>query len=325
MDGKTTQKELFDRLLVKMDHNKIKLAKEVSEVLSISSNVVYDRLSGKKLLNIHELALIKNHFNMSLDELASTQAATFDLNGYNNQPKTYKAYLMTILTDLRTIDQIGDCNITYIASETPFFYYLYSPAIAFFKMYVWGRTIWNMPELENQNFDLNQFGDDDTLALITEMLNIYERRTTKEFWTINMLDTTLNQINHCLYCGFMEKAHAMQLMELLEKMVDKMEEIAKTSKKSDKGESTIFANELVQSSTMVLIKTPYTNSVYLVYDAPNLMKTNIAHIYEYTEVYSSKIEKFSLSLKEEKQRIHFFKGLRGRLAAAKANLLENKA
>ena len=318
--GKTLQLALFERISKQLGGNNKKLSKEISDLFNITSNVVYDRINAKKLLNIEEIAMMAKHFNISMDELISPVSTSFELSAYEKQPDSFAEYLMTILKDLRQLAMLPDCKITYVASETPFFYYLYTPVIALFKMYVWGRTVWDLPELENQTFDIEQLNTPETEALIEELLALYVKFPTTEVWNTNMIDTTLNQINHCLYCGFFkEPSDAIALVEALEKMVNKMEEIVKNGKKSKEGISVIYNNELMQNSTLILVGSPYLKALYLVFDSPNLMISHSTSLFEHTYKYYEKIERFSLHLNEERQRLRFFKVLRAKLEATKAN------
>jgi hypothetical protein len=127
MTGKDLQVQFFERIIQLNGENKQKISAEISHLLNISGNVVYDRLNGKKLLNIEELYILSNHYKTSINDMISPTAAGYNLGSIQKQPESFDDYLNSILVDLEQLAKLKDCEILYIASETPFFYYLFHP------------------------------------------------------------------------------------------------------------------------------------------------------------------------------------------------------
>ena len=322
MQGKQLQDLLFARILKKYNNNDKTFTKDISKILHLTSNVVYDRINGKKLLNIEEIFLLSKHYNIGLDDLVTSNVVSFEVPVLKDQPATFDDYMNTILKDLRKLATLKSCEIIYVASETPFFYYLADPLLALFKMYIWGRTIWQIPSLENQKFNVDELSNENTIALIDELLELYVRFPTTEIWNVNILDTTINQISHCLYCGFFENPEdALLLINAMSEMVDRMEKIVKKGRKSTTGTSKIYYNELVQNPTLILVNSPVVKSVYLVYDSPNLMINHSEDLFNHTYNYYEKAAQASLHLSEERHRARFFKTIRAKLSLAKEAFL----
>ncbi len=325
MDGKTLQTQLFARITQLLDGNSIKMAKEVAALLNISSNVIYDRINGKKLLNIEELHLLSRHFKIGIDDLISPNVTGFQLGSIQKQPTSFDEFLLRILSDLRRLATIKDCEIIYVANETPFFYYLFNQNLVLFKLYIWGRTIWEMKNVQNQKFNTEQLNSNVTQFLIEELSQLYVTFPTTEFWNINMLDTTINQIRHCLECDLFENpSDALLIIEDTEKMISQMEETAKTNKKNNIGQSSIHHNELIQNSTIILVNSTKVKAVYFIYDSPNFMTSYADLTFKHTFNYYEKIKSSSFNLTEERQRIRFFKALRAKLQLAKEEFLKER-
>ena len=101
MEGKQLQDLLFARILKKYNNNDKTFTKDISKILNLTSNVVYDRINGKKLLNIEEIFLLSKHYNIGLDDLTSSNVVSFEVPVLNEQPATFDEYMNTILKDLR--------------------------------------------------------------------------------------------------------------------------------------------------------------------------------------------------------------------------------
>lgn len=319
MDGKLLQQQLFERLSAITSTHPAKFSKEIATILGIGSNVVYDRINGKKLLNIEELYALSRHYHISIDDLILAHtSAGFELVASQNQPTCFDDYLLVILKDLQQLAQLPKCDIIYIASETPFFYYMFHPIIAYFKLYVWGRTIWYLPDCEHQ-FSATTIRNATTDGFMEQLLTLYVQFPTMEFWSLNMIDTTLNQIRYCRHCELFEHPNdAFLLLNELENMCHKMEQIAAEAKKKTEGDTIVLHNELVQSSSLILVDSDYIKSIYAVYDAPNLMISTHKKAFEHTYQYYKKIAKNAFPMSDSRERMRFFRILRNKLNAVRS-------
>ncbi len=313
------QNLLFQKIASKANVSQKSLVKDVTSVLNLNSNVIYDRLNGKKLLNIEEVQKLALHYNISLDELIHSNLAIFKLDALEQQPNSFDAYLMLILNDLKVLGTIPNCEINYVASEMPFFYYLFYPEVALFKMYIWARTVWNISAYQGaQKFNIAAFKNSETLKNIEELKALYVKFPTTEYWNTNMLDTTINQIRYCFHCElFHDPKDAVELLEGIELTVDRLEETARTGQKSEQGQTILFHNELIQDSTLIMVDSPSTKAVYCVYDSPNFMISYSDSTFQHTYEYFTKIRKHCLPLNSEQQQLRFFKILRQKIKLVK--------
>lgn len=317
MNGKDLQSLLFERIAQRYGNNTKNLSKEVSEVLHLSSNVVYDRLNGKKLLNIEELHNLSSHYAISLDELLQTNIVGFDAP-LSEQPKSFDDYLETIHKDLKILATIPDCKIDYVASELPFFHYLFEPSLVYFKMYIWARTIWNLKDYQQIKFNPETITLASSDALITTLLGLYQNFPSTDYWNVNMMDTSINQIRHCLFCDLFEHPNeALHLLRGLERIVDNMEETIIKGRKNENSKTMVYHNELIENSTLIVVNSSMERAIYMVYDSPNFFIGRNPRLFSLTEDYMEKIQQHSFRLSEERHRVRFFKVLRNKLYAAK--------
>jgi hypothetical protein len=251
--------------------------------------------------------------------MISPIAAGYNLHSIQKQPESFDAYLNSILVDLEQLATLQDCEILYIASERPFFYYLFHPSVALFKMFLWGKTVWEIPEYKQGKFGSQRLSTPATEQLMSRLLELYVRFPTVEFWNINMIDTTINQIRHCIDCNLFDSLEeAFILIEDTEKIIDNMENIALHGNKVGHASSQVYHNELIQNSTTILVDSRAIKGIYLIYDSPNFMTCYKPETYAHTHAYYEKIKKSSFLLKDERERVRFFKALRGKVSAAKA-------
>ena len=55
------------------------------------------------------------------------------------------------------------CLIQYMANKIPFFYYLLSPDLAYFKLHMWSFTLWEIKGKMNERFNIEVFRKDEHL------------------------------------------------------------------------------------------------------------------------------------------------------------------
>ena len=67
-DGKAMQAEYFERIKSRLNNGE-SLVEVTSELLDVSDDSAYRRIRGETLLNINELKVLSEQFELSLDEI----------------------------------------------------------------------------------------------------------------------------------------------------------------------------------------------------------------------------------------------------------------
>jgi hypothetical protein len=320
MEEKSLQTILFERIEAKVGSHK-NMAKEVANVLGIGSNVIYDRLSGKKSLSIEELYKLALHYRFSLDDLIHPDATGFRLKSQLGQPRSFEEYLSSILADFTLLHKLlPNCKIHYAASDLIFFYFISEESLILFKLYIWGRTVWDIEQYQQQRFNIPSLKQPRVMQLLEQLRTYYNDFPTVEFWHTNMMDTTLNQIRYCLLCNlFAQPNDALVIIKSIYLILDRMEEIARTERKggkNGKAETKAYFNEMMQNPAIILIDSPDFKAVYSVYDSPNFMISYAPNIIDNTLFYLQRIERHSFRLSEEQHRNRFFDAMREKISNA---------
>lgn len=106
----------------------LSLVDELADLLSISKDSAYRRLRGEKSLDIQEVQLLSNHFNLSLDSLLNTSnnvlsfnTLIIDSNGF-----TFRDWLNNVHSLLGMVSQM-DGVISYFARDLPIFHHFLFP------------------------------------------------------------------------------------------------------------------------------------------------------------------------------------------------------
>jgi hypothetical protein len=323
MAEKNLQTILFERIETKVGSHK-NMAKEIAAILDISSNVIYDRLNGKKSLSIEELYKLAKHYRFSLDDLIHADATGFRLPSQLWQPRHFEEFLSIILDDVSRVHKLlPDCKIYYAASDFTFFYYLFADNLILFKLYIWGRTVWDIPKYQQERCNLQSLRQPVVLQLVEKLKTLYYDLPTVEFWHPNMIDTTLSQIRYCLLCNlFAQPNDALLLIKNINTLIDELEKIARTERKSSKAETKAFFNEMMQNPTIILVDSPKVKSVYSIYDSPNFMISYAQNTIKTTEFYLQRIERHSLRLSEEQHRNRFFEAMRHKVDEAEHEFID---
>ena len=176
----------------------VNLADELAKLLSMSRSAAYRRVSGESLLNFDEIALLLQHYPISLETQLNPNTTRFNVPFLHQSPRTMTEYLDSIERHLSVLANSQAAKIQYVAHEIPFFQYLFEPDLAAFKMYMWSRTVWRVPSMRFESFDLDTYRRDVGLQRqIRRLSEMYASISSEEIWNSNMLDITLNQIRHC--------------------------------------------------------------------------------------------------------------------------------
>ena len=135
------------------------LAAELTEILNIAQSGAYRRIKGETFLTLDELIKIMNHYDtMSFDRFVRPNCAPFILPVMTKPPKNMFDYLDVIEQDLKIAATYPNARISYAAQEVLFFHNLLVPEIAVFKLYMWGRTIWDLEETRLEKFTKKNVG-----------------------------------------------------------------------------------------------------------------------------------------------------------------------
>jgi len=191
-----------------------------------------------------------------------------------------------------------------------------------FKLYMWNRTTWEMPEFIHANFDYEVFSDAETQACRRSILELYAALPSKEFWLPQILDNTLSQLRFTEYENrFSDAVTVRLLVDQIYATVDDLEKMANTGHKNSIAQKQqgatfdLYHNEIMHTSNIFLVESPVKKLTFFTYDNPNYIMSDDPFFCQYTGIWFDKIRRRSqkISIDGEKNRKVFFNTLRRRI------------
>jgi hypothetical protein len=167
---------------------------------------------------------------------------------------------------------------------------------------MWDRTVWDFDGPKQKYFDLEkQLQNTKLLHQIEQIANAYAVIHSDEIWNVNMLDVTLNQIQHCYQSGhFKDTLQVHHLFNLLKQLSLKLEDLATDSHKThttdgpSSAKLTVWYNELIHNNALILAQaSPTHHLVFSVFDSPNFMYSTDIGIYQKSILFLNKLKKIA--------------------------------
>jgi hypothetical protein len=219
----------------------------------------------------------------------------------------------------------------YASAELPVFTYNFFPELISFKLYIWGRTTWNLESLRNRQFSLDLVTPP-IIRLSQELLGHYLRLNSTELWTAQIMDNTLAQIEYHVYSGgFRDPKEAMILVDKLAEWAIHMKAMAAAGKKFNVGEKpnlgrgdfNLYYNEMVYTNISALIASDTGRMVFTAFCTPNFLKSTDDKLCDYAESWFSSITAKSsrFSGEAEKLRDWFFRESAQKIERRKQRML----
>ncbi len=333
MEATNIQANLFKQIQKKIAP--LSIADELVDLLGIGLSTAYRRINGTTPLTPDELVKVLARYpTVSFEKLIKPNYAPFTLPVLTTAPKNVFQYLDVIESDLNEARQYPDTLISYAAQDLLFFHYLLIPEIAVFKLYMWDRTIWGFEDTKHQPFNLEkQLQNKKLLQQIERIAEAYARIHCEEIWNINMLDVTLNQIQHSYLSGhFKDALQVRYMLTLLKQLCGKMQNIATLGLKKDSSDGSesakisVWYNELIHNNAFVLAKLTDTQKVvFSVFDSPNFMYSMDDCIYQQSQTFFDKLKHLARRIDgvgQESARHLFFQRLNRKIETFQTELLE---
>jgi hypothetical protein len=303
----------------------ISLPDLLAEQFHISLSAAYRRINGETPLTFDELSWLLATYPMSLESTLRPNTIRYTVPALHAQPQSPGAYLDLIEKDLTVLAAEPTCLIQYMANEIPFFYYLLLPEMAYFKLYMWSFTVWQIEGAATQPFDIEAFRKDVNLNnQIKKLIVLYSSVASEEIWNINMLDTTLNQIQYCQDTNrFNDPADALFLVEKLKELTEKLKGIVAASKKLHDHSTNkpiafnhIWYNEIFHNNMFIIANLPQAHILYSAFDVPNFIKSIEPAMTHYGTEFFNRTKNLSAQLDSptnSRQATKFFTRLKQRI------------
>lgn len=304
----------------------------VADALCISENAVYKKLKGINQFTGHELIQLAHRFGISLDRFAhgGPGRISFEFKPLVEPYLGPLDFLRNLRDNLKAALQIPDARLYYAASELQIFHYFYFPELTAFKLYVFSRSSWKQaPDQPGWTPEALQ-AHPVVKSLCSELIDLYDRVNSIEYWSSHFLANTLNQIEYYAFNEPDAKPYYRRLSEQVIELIHYQKLMAEYGRKCppggvpgpNSGLFDLFHNETMHTSNTYLVDSPSVRVVYAVFDNPNAFKTTDAAFSAYTADWLGRLAEKAvpLSRHNEKMRTHYFAGLLQRAAELRDRL-----
>ncbi len=240
------------------------ITEEISNILNISYDAAYRRVTSKTSMSLEEAILLAKHFKISINKLfevgeqssilADVSPPIQDIQGLEN-------YFKESLKNLLPLTKLKSACITYSAKDIPLFYTLGYSYITKYKCYVWLKFLNENGNMAKMTF--KEFIDYAPASLFEsahQLGNTYKNIDIVEFWNDNTINGTLQQIFYFYETGLLSKELALLICKDLKKIIDHVEKqsIEQTIINSkNNAKYHLYKSDLLTMSNTIMVKTKY--------------------------------------------------------------------
>ncbi|MDW3649031.1 MAG: helix-turn-helix transcriptional regulator [Bacteroidia bacterium] len=315
------QKALFQKVKEKLPTH-TSLVDEIAERLSISSDGVYRRLRNETPLRLDEAAKLCQEFNISLDEIVQenqNHSIVFQPTGIRNGALQFEEYLHGLLGLFTEIQNKGVKSSLYAAKDIPVFHLYQFPELALFKMFFWRKTIYNDPELNGKQFELNinDESQDRCISLCKQIAEKYALIPSTEIWNEETSYSFVKQIGYYYEAGlFKRKQDAILLCEQVEALFVHLKKEAELGYKfmaDNPPESRVknfwlYYNDLILIDNVIVVDFEDFRQAFLIYNSIDYLSTRNPVFAEEVKIWLENITRKSELISEvaERMRNKFF-------------------
>jgi hypothetical protein len=317
-DTQQLQQALFQRIKEKLPSN-VSLSDEVGDALNLSADSVYRRIRGEKELSYSEVQKLVSRFDLAPQQVLSGMDAdevVFRHRAINAENFTLHDYFKTTLGIMDMLKGRRDADLMYAAKDIPLFHYFLFDELAWFKMFVWQKTILGFTEFENRKFSLQDI-DKDLIDTGRKLLDGYTRITSTELWNEGTVTSILRQLEFYAESDFLENPDdAFVILDKTISCLDHIKKWADTGKKfiygaephDGSGEFKMYNNEVVRTDNTILARVGDKTTTFLTHCTMNFMSTANEQFSDTTRAWMLNLIRRSdlISTVSEKHRNQFF-------------------
>lgn len=306
--------------------NKMELCRE----MGISTSILYKRLSGHSYFTIGEVAFLMKKYGLSFDQWVwgNQGYALFSNPAASHSVASIETYLLTLTKLFEAIKPLSQVQIHYAAREMPLFYYFSQPMLGAFKLFLFGKVVWNIPTYSGEAPFSTDLFSPYVLNNLTSLWDNYAGIPSIEIWNPNVLDNTFQQIIYLLELRQFEKPEdALILLEMISTMVKQTAEMIATGRKikttgSKAASLIVFNNQIMHTNNMIVAGNDQKKYLFLTHSNPNFLTSDDPGIIQHTLEWMNKLIKYSsvLDNKSSSSRDSLFRTLEQKIQFAKSKI-----
>lgn len=296
MEDRVYQISFFEYLQEVSNYARIdQFAEVIARALRISRSGAYKKIRGISKLTLDEAVVIAKHMDVPVtrfvDQLGTNRNVyLFRSDDVIKPVESYQQWADNILEHSLTLENLRlDYKVTALNNEISMFHLIGFHYLMSFKLFVWDRSTWRIPNHSDQ-YDYQLFAQDrqlqKTLSQVAEHYRSYE---SIEVWSIDLLTTTLKQLRHSKRIGAISRADAENVLNDIRKLLAHLMSQAAAGNKKEFGTTNsgaamqVYLNDTHSNEDLIFIQSDQINMVYVSYLAPNYIRTKDPRVSGYTE------------------------------------------
>ena len=293
------------------------LVSELSEQLGISTDSAYRRMRGETFLGIDEVIHLTEKYNIPFEGFNPDGEGIVSFKYVSIKPSidSFKEYFGGILKDLTQIKHSGAGSIRYLSQDIPVFYHYQYEYLSAFKIFYWMKSIMNIPELEDKQFDINLIPEE-IKAIAQQIAENYKSIPSTEVWTDSTVLSAIQQIKYYVDAGlFKSNKDALKICADLRKEMEDIQSMAKESSyRNAEGQLikfNLFYSDVEFTNNCVLVDIGDMKATYLGHNSFSTMATTSNTYSLETETWMNNVISKSTPISglAEKIRFQFFKNI----------------
>ncbi len=325
------QSLLFEAIRKRLPQH-VPLEMKLAELLELEPMDIPSIISGETALSLEQAKKLGDAFQISLDGLTELKPSVipFRFRALDYNLHSLRDYFTAILHELKSVDNWGPRRLIYAASDFPIFTLFQFPDLAAFKLYFWGRTVYDIESFKERKFSLEDV-DKENLRLGEQAWRQYLKMPSIEIWSSDIVNKVLKQVFHAYKFGyFSKKEEAAHICDQITALLNHIEIQAQLGRKyhpdnyPPKRENyQLYYNEVSVSNNTVLFSSEDTDVSFVLQNALNYLVTDNRGFCLKTEAWlNSLIDKSTpISIHNQELRDNFFRQLRGNVAFVRERLV----
>ncbi|MFK7972472.1 MAG: hypothetical protein AB8F95_19030 [Bacteroidia bacterium] len=316
------QEALFEAIKASLPSH-VSLVDSLSDLLGVSHDSAYRRMRCEKALDIQELALITDHYGVSLDSLLTKKAKLPSFQHQRPRTGDLTDWLKSMERQLIQLQQVEDLEATYVTHDVTTFQLLQFPELAAFKFFLWMKSSLRVEEYQNKQFSVKEL--DENYSARTRMIaRRYLSLPSREIISVDAVSSFLKQIQYYQELHyFRSDEDALALCEALLLMVAHLKLQAERGVKSDYNEPDsvaggsyeLYMNELFVVDGIALIKGGPFRETLISTVPPSFLQSSDSKLFHYYENWVAGLIRNAVPLsgQSEKARTQFFNKIQSQI------------
>ena len=209
------------------------LAPILSDLLDVSMDSAYRRISGKTLFSLEGSIKIAEHFIIGLDSLKNPNLlnASIRFTQLDSKVSSFKLYLDNLYQNLKLLEHGENAKLYYSCLDIPIFQNLSLPSLGAFKMFYWMHAVMEVEELQGKQLEKDTISQE-LIEFGQAIYDQYCKIPSVELWTNTTISSTLRQIEFYHNAGYIRSQEVLHdIYEDLFALIERQERMAEKGSK----------------------------------------------------------------------------------------------